>query len=63
MPSPVRLALSQPKENIMSETTFFSLARESILFAQCRALALGVTQAQVDLWTLSAKVAAARLVC
>lgn len=47
----------------MCETTFFELARESVLFAQCRALALGVTQAQVDLWTLSAKIAAARLVC
>ncbi len=47
----------------MTQSAFYEAFRESELFARCRAAILGVTPAQVELWALAARVAAAREVC
>lgn len=37
----------------MTRITFLALASDSLLFAQCRARALGISEAQIELWTIS----------
>ena len=47
----------------MNRATFLYHARDSLLFAQCRARAFRISEAQIELWTLHARAVIARSVC
>lgn len=46
----------------MNKRVFLVAAKESLLFAQGRARAFRISEAQIELWSLAARVACARSV-